>query len=152
MRVEVQHAEEFTEPVLDQTDCEDWLAALVRELAVTANRSVCIRVCSAEESRSLNATYRGIDKPTNVLSFPVEINDEIAVDAPILGDIAICWPVVEREAREQNKPLEQHATHLVLHGVLHLMGYDHVEEGQAEEMEAVEVAVLASLGVPDPYL
>lgn len=148
MRVEVQHAAEFATAVLDQTDCEQWLTALWRELDVEHDRSVCVRICGDFESQTLNATYRRINKSTNVLSFPSEAD----VGEPVLGDIAICWPVVEREAQDQNKVLEQHAAHLVIHGVLHLMGYDHVDEGDAQEMEAVEVAVLANLGIADPYL
>jgi probable rRNA maturation factor len=148
MRVEVQHAEDFSEPVLDETACTNWLAALGRELAVEPSGSVCIRVCAEAESQQLNAAYRDIDRPTNVLSFPAEIT----VGDPILGDLAICWPIVEREANEQGKPLDQHAAHLVIHGVLHLLGFDHVEEKDAQEMEALEVTILSGLGIANPYL
>ena len=102
-----------------------------------------IRVVGAAESRRLNRTWRGKDKPTNVLSF--------AADAPVLGDLAICAPVVAREAREQGKSPAAHWAHMVVHGVLHLLGYDHENDRDAERMEARETKILAQLGMPNPY-
>ena len=95
----------------------------------------------------LNRRFRQQDRPTNVLSFPAPQNPE-----RFLGDIALAFGVCEREAREQGKPLAHHLQHLVAHGVLHLLGYDHETDAQAEEMEGLERAVLAGLGIPDPYL
>ena len=109
-----------------------------------------IRLVDEKESRSLNRDYRGKDKPTNVLSFPFAAPQ--VVESDLLGDLAICAPVVAREAREQNKPLPAHWAHMVVHGVLHLLGFDHQDERQAQEMERVEVELLARLGVADPYL
>ena len=97
--------------------------------------------------RRLNATWRGLDKPTNVLSFPAPPNDPSGA----LGDIAIAFETTAREAAAEGKPLAHHLSHLAVHGFLHLVGYDHEEDAQAEEMEALERKVLAGLGVPDPY-
>ena len=97
--------------------------------------------------RDLNARFRGQDKPTNVLSFPAPPNPE-----DHLGDVALAFGVCAREAQEQGKPLAHHLQHLVAHGVLHLLGYDHTTDGEADAMEGLERIVLAGLGVPDPYL
>jgi probable rRNA maturation factor len=102
-----------------------------------------IRVVGAAESRKLNRTWRRKDKPTNVLSF--------AAEAPVLGDLAICAPVVAREAREQGKLPSAHWAHMVVHGVLHLLGYDHENDHDAQRMEAREANILAQLGMPNPY-
>ncbi|TDO98777.1 rRNA maturation RNase YbeY [Marinomonas balearica] len=109
-----------------------------------------IRLVDEEESQTLNNEYRGKNKPTNVLSFPFEVPE--GVELPLLGDLVICRQVVEQEAQEQKKDLNHHWCHMVVHGVLHLRGYDHIKEDEAEEMEALEVQILASLNIPDPYL
>lgn len=108
-----------------------------------------IRIVDKAESQTLNSNYRGKDKPTNVLSFPFEAPPE--VDLNLLGDLVICAPVVEEEALEQGKTLLQHWAHMVIHGVLHLLGYDHLDDAQAEQMESLETRLLAELGFPDPY-
>lgn len=110
---------------------------------------VDVRVVDEAEMRELNRTYRHKDRPTNVLSFPAELPP--GTQFPLLGDLAICAPVVEREAAEQGKAQEHHWAHLVTHGILHLLGYDHLEEADAETMEAAEREILARLGIPDPY-
>ncbi|MGL5337628.1 MAG: rRNA maturation RNase YbeY, partial [Aeromonas veronii] len=94
--------------------------------------------------------YRGKDKPTNVLSFPFEAPP--GLELPLLGDLVICRQVVEREAEEQGKPLMAHWAHMVVHGSLHLLGYDHIEDEEAEEMEALERDIMQELGFADPYL
>ncbi|HBO38401.1 MAG TPA: rRNA maturation RNase YbeY [Pasteurellaceae bacterium] len=109
-----------------------------------------IRIVDEEESQHLNLTYRGKDYPTNVLSFLFECPDE--VELPLLGDLVICRQVVEREAQEQGKPLMAHWAHMVVHGSLHLLGYDHIEDDDAEEMERLETQIMTSLGFADPYL
>lgn len=109
-----------------------------------------IRLVDEEEGRELNRTWRHKDYATNVLSFPADVPDEL-LDIPLLGDLVICVPVVEREAREQGKAIEAHWAHLVIHGCLHLLGYDHIDDAEAEEMEALERQLLAELGHPDPY-
>ena len=116
----------------------------------TADSELTIRLVDEAEGRELNHTWRHKDYATNVLSFPAEIPDGI-LDIPLLGDLVICVPVVEREAAEQGKALDAHWAHLVIHGCLHLLGYDHIEDEEAEEMEALERTLLAELGHPDPY-
>jgi probable rRNA maturation factor len=108
-----------------------------------------IRLVNAREGRALNRHYRDRDYATNVLSFPVELPPGIA--SPLLGDLAICAPVVAREAREQGKVLRDHYAHLTVHGVLHLLGFDHQEDTEAARMEKLETCILARLGILDPY-
>ncbi|WP_315919157.1 rRNA maturation RNase YbeY [Mesorhizobium sp. SP-1A] len=101
--------------------------------------------------RKLNADWRDKDKPTNVLSFPAFPESREGPLPPMLGDIVLASETVAREAELEAKPLENHITHLVMHGLLHLLGYDHETDVEAEEMEAVERAALARLAIPDPY-
>jgi len=101
--------------------------------------------------RTLNAGWRGKDKPTNVLSFPAFPSQKGGQLPPMLGDIVLAAETVGREAALEDKPLENHITHLVIHGLLHLLGYDHETDAEAEEMEAIERAALARLAIPDPY-
>jgi len=114
-----------------------------------------IRLTSDNEVKALNARWRGKDKPTNVLSFPQLEPEELDSIAPgpelMLGDIVLARGVCEREAQEKGVSLEEHATHLLVHGTLHLLGYDHQDDGSAEEMETREVRALARLGISDPY-
>lgn len=117
---------------------------------------VAIRVVDADEGLALNRHYRGRDVPTNVLSFPADIDDGIrlpdGVRMPLLGDLVLCAPVVAREAAEQGKPLAAHYAHLTVHGTLHLLGWDHGDDREAECMEQLEREILAGLGIADPYL
>lgn len=116
------------------------------EAALEARGGVTILLTDDESVAELNERFRGKAGPTNVLSFPAPDNPE-----DHLGDIALAYGVCAREAAEQGKPLAHHLQHLVAHGVLHLLGYDHLTEAEAEEMEARERRILAGLGVPDPY-
>lgn len=121
--------------------------------AVLAGRredgELSIRVVDAEEGQALNRDYRQRDYATNVLSFPAELPP--GVPLPVLGDLVLCAPVIAREATEQGKRLQDHYAHMVVHGVLHLLGFDHMNEADAERMETLERSILAGLGVPDPY-
>jgi probable rRNA maturation factor len=108
-----------------------------------------IRLVNADESQQLNDQYRHKNKPTNVLSFPFEVPD--GVELNLLGDIVICAHVVEKEAKAQNKALFDHWAHMVIHGCLHLLGYDHINDNDAEEMEALEITILTKLEINNPY-
>jgi len=114
-----------------------------------ATGELVIRVVDADESQTLNRQYRSMDKPTNVLSFPFEAPPEVPVN--LLGDLVICAPVVAREARQQGKRPDAHWAHMVVHGALHLLGYDHENDVDAEFMEIREREILAQLGFADPY-
>ena len=127
---------------------EQWATVAVQPQSDEVEMTV--RIVDEAESHALNLNYRGKDRPTNVLSFPFECPDE--VELPLLGDLVICRQVVEREAQEQDKPLMAHWAHMVVHGSLHLLGYDHIEDDEAEEMESLETQIMTGLGFVDPYL
>ncbi|WP_286236782.1 rRNA maturation RNase YbeY [Neptuniibacter halophilus] len=110
---------------------------------------ICIRVVSPEESQQLNRDYRDKDKPTNVLSFPFEVPEGVPLS--LLGDLVICAEVVAEEAQAQKKALFDHWAHMVVHGCLHLIGFDHINDAEAEEMEDLERQILASIAIADPY-
>ncbi|MFC0323127.1 rRNA maturation RNase YbeY [Gallibacterium melopsittaci] len=114
------------------------------------NVELTIRIVDEAESHHLNFTYRGKDRPTNVLSFPFEVPE--GIELPLLGDLIICRQVVEKEAAEQEISLEAHYAHLTVHGCLHLLGYDHIEDDEAEEMESLETEIMLGMGYADPYL
>ena len=127
---------------------EQWATAAVQPKSDEVEMTV--RIVDEAESHALNLNYRGKDRPTNVLSFPFECPDE--VELPLLGDLVICRQVVEREAQEQDKPVMAHWAHMVVHGSLHLLGYDHIEDDEAEKMESLETQIMTGLGFADPYL
>lgn len=129
-------------------DVQRWLSNTVEKFQTQAE--ITVRIVDEEESHQLNHEYRGKDKPTNVLSFPFEAPPGIEID--LLGDLIICRQVVEREAKEQGKPLMAHWAHMVVHGSLHLLGYDHIEDDEAEEMESLETEIMQSMGFEDPYI
>ncbi|SFT46166.1 rRNA maturation RNase YbeY [Halomonas saccharevitans] len=133
-----------------QADLEAWVAAVLARHPDETRLELTVRFVDAEESQALNRDYRGKDRPTNVLSFPFE--SPPGIELPLLGDLVICHPVVVREAGEQDKPTHPHYAHMVIHGTLHLLGYDHLDDAEAEIMEALEREILASLGIADPYL
>jgi len=108
-----------------------------------------VRIVDEQESAELNQQYRHKQGPTNILSFPVDLPDGIELD--LLGDLVICAPVLEREALQQHKALVDHWAHIIIHGVLHLLGYDHIDDAEAEQMEALEIAILSKLNIKNPY-
>lgn len=131
----------------DRSQVENWARAALQS---RTSAELTVRLVGLEESAALNERYRGRQGATNVLSFPAELPPELE-DLPLLGDIVICAPLVEEEAEAQGKDPVAHWAHLVVHGVLHLLGYDHVDEDDAERMESLETRLLRELGFPDPY-
>ena len=128
-----------------------WAERVMTRMSDTAaGTEVCIRLVGEEESRKLNRDYRGMNKPTNVLSFPADLTLPEG-QGKILGDIVICDPVVTREALAQGKLAAEHYAHMVIHGMLHLYGYDHEDPAEADVMEDIEREILGHLGIADPY-
>ncbi|NCF43303.1 MAG: rRNA maturation RNase YbeY [Proteobacteria bacterium] len=163
--VHIQLAPEVTQsPDLHavQAVFECCLQALVANIAPAPFRplsgEICVRLCAEAESQFLNSEYRKRDKPTNVLSFaandaataPLDVEQQ-GLPAMPLGDLAICWPIVQVEAAEQDKDPLNHLTHLFAHGVLHLLGFDHQADREAQAMEAIECRTLAQMGIANPY-
>lgn len=146
--VDLQIATENIEGLPTEEQIVQWATGAVQPEGNEVEMTV--RIVDEAESHELNLTYRGKDRPTNVLSFPFECPDE--VELPLLGDLVICRQVVEREAAEQEKPLMAHWANMVVHGCLHLLGYDHIEDDEAEEMESLETQIMQGLGFDDPYL
>ena len=126
-----------------------WVSAVLAEQNI-AQAELTVRVVDEDASQSLNATYRQKEKPTNVLSFAMDT--EVPLEVRLLGDLVICAPVVAQEAEQQGKLLADHWAHMLIHGTLHLLGYDHITDKEAEEMEDIERSILRQFGIPDPYL
>ncbi|MDZ4263084.1 MAG: rRNA maturation RNase YbeY [Pseudomonadota bacterium] len=147
--LDVQYATESgaAAPLPTVETIKRWVDAALAGFVETAELTV--RIVSRAEIQQLNRTYRHQDKPTNVLSFPFEVPP--GVELPLLGDVVICAAVVEEEALEQGKPAASHWAHMVVHGVLHLLGYDHIDDDEADEMEGLEIEILAQLGINNPY-
>ena len=146
--LDLQHATESLDGLPTEAEFQQWLNAAV--IPFQANAEVTIRLVDEQESHALNLEYRGKDRPTNVLSFPFEAPPGMELE--LLGDLIICRQVVEKEALEQNKPLKAHWAHMVVHGSLHLLGYDHIEDEEAEEMESLETEIMQNMGFVDPYI
>ncbi len=138
-------APQYTIPTRQQF--KTWVAAALQNHP--EKNELAIRIVDVAESAELNQTYRHKQGPTNVLSFPFSAPPGVAPE--LLGDIIICAPLVQQEASAANKPLIDHWAHLVVHGVLHLLGYDHINDQDATVMENLETKILAQLGFPDPY-
>jgi probable rRNA maturation factor len=126
-----------------------WVDAALAAAKRRKPAELSIRIVGTREGRTLNRDYRDKDYATNVLSFPTELPPGVSL--PLIGDLAICAPVVAREASEQHKLARDHWAHMTVHGVLHLLGYDHIDDNEAEVMEALEKRILAKLGIDDPY-
>lgn len=148
IELDLQIASQSSEGLPSESDFQLWLTSTVSLFQPQAE--VTIRVVDQSESQQLNFDYRGQEKPTNVLSFPFEVPPGIEID--LLGDLIICRQVVEQEAIEQNKRLAAHWAHMVVHGSLHLLGYDHIEDEEAEEMESLETEIMLKMNFSDPYL
>ena len=150
--IDYQQAYEGEEAILadipTSLELERWANAVLAYEGVS-EQEITVRFTDEVESQALNFEYRGKEKPTNVLSFPFEAPPGIEMN--LLGDLVICAPVISREAKEQQKAVVNHYAHMTVHGLLHLMGYDHIEDADAEEMESKEIEILAQLGIDDPY-
>lgn len=138
-------------PTPDQQLFQQWVNAALD--GIQADAELSMRIVDEDEMTKLNSQFRDQDKSTNVLSFPAEIPAGLSEQLGInpLGDIAICSTVIEREAHEQGKSLEAHYAHMSVHGALHLIGYDHIDQDEADAMEAKEVQILKQLGYSNPY-
>ena len=147
IQVDVQTA--CNEPVPEESEIRGWIAAAFADQTPRDQVEITVRLVNRAEMSTLNQTYRSKAGPTNVLSFPAGLPDELAL--PLLGDIVICASVVEAEASAQDKDLKAHWAHMVVHGTLHLLGYDHIEEEDAATMESLESAILHRLNYDCPY-
>ena len=148
IELDLQIAVENEQGLPTEQDIQLWLDKTIPQYQ--ENAELTVRIVDIEESHQLNHDYRGKDKPTNVLSFPFEAPPGMELE--LLGDLIICRQVVEKEADEQNKPLLAHWAHMVVHGSLHLLGYDHIEDDEAEEMESLETEIMQTMGFEDPYI
>lgn len=144
--LEIQFADTRLQDVVKEADLRKWV-----EAALLGPAELTIRIVDAEEGQALNKAYRGKDYATNVLTFAYNEEEELGEDDPTQADIVLCTDVLQREAEEQKKTVEEHAAHLVVHGVLHAQGWDHENDDDAEEMEQFERDIMEVLGYPDPY-
>jgi probable rRNA maturation factor len=146
--VDLQIACSETADIPQVNDIQYWCNTVLKDQGLS-DKEITIRLVDKDESQQLNACYRNKDKPTNVLSFPFEAPEHVNID--LLGDLVICVPVMTKEAKEQDKDIMHHWAHLIVHGCLHLLGYDHVDNDEADVMEALEIAILAKFSIDDPY-
>jgi len=145
LHVDIQYAT-VIESVPDRRKITKWAKLALAQIRDEA--TLTIRIVDTKESARLNRTWRGINKSTNVLSFPAGANPMMP---ELLGDIILCAQVIVREAREQIKPVDSHWAHMIIHGILHLTGYDHVKKRDAKIMESIEIEKLQSIKIPNPY-
>lgn len=142
----IEYAQDVELPV-EEDELRRFAAAALTGLEAP---ELTIRIVDEAEGQQLNRRWRGTDGPTNVLSFEPAL--PVGVETPLLGDIVVCAPVVEREAQEQGKSIRAHCAHMIIHGILHLRGFDHISAEQAHEMEAEEIRLLKTLGFDNPYM
>ena len=145
--VDIQNAS--TEAVPGEDDMRGWIAAALNAEQPRASAEVSVRLVDIAEMTALNESYRGKQGPTNVLSFPASVPE--GVDIPLLGDIIVCVPVVREEAEHQGKAWDSHWAHMMVHGTLHLLGFDHIKDDEAQAMEAAESAIMRKLNYNCPY-
>ena len=147
--VELSQSENFnqeSEDVPSLTQLQQWAnAACLEDADVIAS----MQILSAEEMSSLNRDFSGKDKPTNVLSFPMQLPEHVEIN--LLGDLALCAEIINAEAKQQDKSQEAHWAHMVVHGMLHLQGYDHIKDAEASTMELLEAQILKKIGINNPY-
>ncbi|MCG6199754.1 rRNA maturation RNase YbeY [Psychromonas antarctica] len=150
--VDLQIASANEDALPELSAIEEWIhAAIIAGSETTPKEAeLTVRIVDSAESQQLNFQYRHTDKATNVLSFPFQ--NPPGITLPLLGDLVICKQVVENEAKTQGKPLTAHWAHMLIHGTLHLLGYDHISDQEANEMETLETKLLIELGFADPYL
>ena len=146
LSLSVQYPDARLETLITRPKVRRWVKA-----ALFAPAELTIRFVDAEEGRTLNRDYREKDYATNVLTFAYNEGEELSDDEPTRADIILCTDVLEKEAAEQKKSVEEHTAHLIVHGVLHAQGYDHMDDEEAAEMEGLETEILAALGIADPY-
>ncbi len=145
--LDLQIAVSDSNDIPSQDKIQQWLTFILPQFVNEAE--LTIRIVDEQESQYLNNLYRHKDRPTNVLSFPFE--SPVEMETPLLGDLVICKQIVQKEAQEQNKSLESHWAHMIVHGCLHLLGYDHIDDNEAQEMESIEIDIMADLGFANPY-
>ena len=146
--IDIQHASEDSPPVTDEY-LRNWAILALKSHRETAE--LTLRLVDSEEITELNHLYRKKNKPTNVLAFPATYPSHIELPYPLLGDVIICPAVLYQESQTLNKPLIAHWAHIVIHGVLHLLGYDHIKDDDTKKMQAIETELLADLGFDNPY-
>ena len=146
LELEVQFADPRLESEITEADLRRWV-----ECSLLGPAELTIRFVDAEEGKALNREYRGKDYATNVLTFAYNEGEELGDEEPVQADIVLCTDVLQSEADEQKKTVEEHVAHLVVHGVLHAQGFDHEHDEEAEEMEQLERDIMEALGYPDPY-
>lgn len=146
--IDIQHACKNKPPVSDSLLIQ-WANCAIETQKGPAE--VTLRLVEPDEIKQLNHLYRQQDKTTNVLAFPADLPDHIALDCPFLGDVIICPAVLLDESMALHKPLDAHWALIVMHGILHLLGYDHIEDHDATVMQALEIKLLAQLGFDNPY-
>ena len=146
LALSVQYPDDRLQESVSRHKVRRWVQA-----ALLGPAELTVRFVAAEEGRVLNRDYRAKDYPTNVLTFAYNEGEEIGDDEPTRADIILCTDVLEQEAAEQKKTVEEHAAHLIVHGVLHAQGYDHGDDEEAQEMEQLERDILLAMGYPDPY-
>ena len=146
LSLSVQYPDTRLATVITRPKIRRWV-----QTALLAPAELTIRFVDAEEGRTLNRDYRAKDYATNVLTFAYNEGEQLDDDEPTRADIILCTDVLEKEAQEQQKSVEEHTAHLIVHGVLHAQGYDHMDDEEATEMEGLETEILATLGISDPY-
>ncbi|MDY6323344.1 MAG: rRNA maturation RNase YbeY [Succinivibrio sp.] len=148
-RIDLQIALKDPKGVPELPALERWAQKALEIGGRQEDAELTVRIVSSHEIRELNRDYRKVDRPTNILSFPFECPPEVKL--PLIGDLVICLEVTAREAKEQHKTLEEHFAHLIVHGCLHLLGYDHIKPEDAQIMEPLEIKAVEALGYDNPY-